>query len=497
MPDSDLKNSTDKKLPQDPHLQMLREKVLEEIGEKKKSAAVVPPAVNKKNLKVPELKKVVKPVIPEIPAKPIKISAAVPQIVEPRKLAPVARKTVFIPKSTPIKPSKPVIKENKIPALAVKKVSPQPKNKKTIVDKSKDKIIKKIAIVPLPRTKTKQKTLINRAKFFMNKDQEIKEKKVAAPANLPAAPQSKKINFKFGRSFFIGLLSALVAVVVIFLAVEIAGIYYWHFDNAASRAIIKLIPLPAGSVNGQVIWLSDINSDVATLQHFYQKQQAQNSQTTVPSVTEIKESAISRLQHTIILEELAAKYKVSVSQADIDKEYQNVVDQLGSEQKVRDTLKDLYNWQVADFKEKVIREYLLQAKLQEAINQDPQINAAALAKAQEVLAKAKAPGADFAALAKEYSQDNNAEEGGDLGWFGRGEMVADFENAAFALKEGEVSDLVKTNFGYHIIKLMGRRQSKDTNQEEINAAHILIKTTTADQLIEQDFNQAKKSIYIK
>jgi peptidyl-prolyl cis-trans isomerase D len=84
---------------------------------------------------------------------------------------------------------------------------------------------------------------------------------------------------------------------------------------------------------------------------------------------------------------------------------------------------------------------------------DPSVRA----QAEQVLKEAKS-GADFAALAKKYSQDEtNAQQGGDLDYFGRGRMVAAFENAAFALKPGEISDLVKTEFGYHIIKLTDRK----------------------------------------
>ena len=77
------------------------------------------------------------------------------------------------------------------------------------------------------------------------------------------------------------------------------------------------------------------------------------------------------------------------------------------------------------------------------------------AKAEALLAQAKAPNADFAALAKANSEDEgSAVNGGDLNYFGKGQMVPEFEAAAFSLKPGQISDLVKTTFGYHIIKVV-------------------------------------------
>ena len=81
---------------------------------------------------------------------------------------------------------------------------------------------------------------------------------------------------------------------------------------------------------------------------------------------------------------------------------------------------------------------------------------AAQAKADDVLKQLKARPADFARLAKEYSGDpGSAANGGDLGFFGRGIMVKAFDDTVFSMKEGQVSDLVRSDFGFHIIKLTG------------------------------------------
>lgn len=88
--------------------------------------------------------------------------------------------------------------------------------------------------------------------------------------------------------------------------------------------------------------------------------------------------------------------------------------------------------------------------------------------AADVLKKATAPGADFAALAKQYSEDDsNNQNGGDLDYFGRGRMVAEFEQAAFGMKAGEISNLVKTAFGFHIIKVVDNKSDQTRPLTEV------------------------------
>jgi peptidyl-prolyl cis-trans isomerase D len=90
--------------------------------------------------------------------------------------------------------------------------------------------------------------------------------------------------------------------------------------------------------------------------------------------------------------------------------------------------------------------------------EDEKAIAAARAKAEGVLKEVKA-GGDFAKLAEKYSEDTTAKNGGELGWIGRGRTVPEFEKAAFSMDKGQTSDLVKSSYGFHIIRVEDKQQA--------------------------------------
>ncbi|RYG72861.1 foldase [Lentibacillus lipolyticus] len=182
----------------------------------------------------------------------------------------------------------------------------------------------------------------------------------------------------------------------------------------------------------------------------------------------------SVLQELVTVEVLNDKYDVSDKQ--IDKEVQNVKDQLGDQfQSVlqRQGFKDEQAFR------KMLRLSLLQ---EEAVAEDMDISKKELKekyermkteiKAKHILVdkeetakevkKKLENGGDFADLAKEYSTDKaSAENGGDLGYFSTGKMVPAFEDKAYSMEKGEVSDPVKTEHGYHIIKVTDKREKEE------------------------------------
>ncbi|AJH79638.1 peptidylprolyl isomerase [Heyndrickxia coagulans] len=180
------------------------------------------------------------------------------------------------------------------------------------------------------------------------------------------------------------------------------------------------------------------------------------------------------LQQLTIEKVLSKKY--TVKKSEVDKQVNDAKKQLGSS---FDTALQQYGYaNEKDFRNSV-KVSLLEQKAAEATihptekqlknyyNNDikPEIRArhilvSSKSKAEDIK-KQLDKGADFATLAKKYSTDTaTASKGGDLGWFGAGEMDSDFENAAYKLKVNEISGPVKTSYGYHIIQLTGEKKKK-------------------------------------
>lgn len=203
----------------------------------------------------------------------------------------------------------------------------------------------------------------------------------------------------------------------------------------------------------------------------------------------LKNSIVQMMvQDKLIADDIKAQ-KIEVSDKEANEAFLNSVKQFGGQEQF-DKMLDDYNMDVEKFKETVkkdlmykkhkewfekehpvtdeeIKQYYEDNKDQFAKRDASHILVADEKTAKEVKDKLD-KGEDFAALAKKYSKDTaNAANGGELGTFSRGQMVKEFEDAAFSLKEGEISAPVKTQFGYHIIKINKIEDSIEDNKEAI------------------------------
>ena len=206
-----------------------------------------------------------------------------------------------------------------------------------------------------------------------------------------------------------------------------------------------------------------------------------------------KDKAVNELIVKRIINNEIAKRNITVSTEELDKYKKEMLEQIGGEENLKEILaknnmsENDFNTMIAnDIQVSKLIDTISPVKVSESdvkkfyndnkaskFTYPDSVRASHIlikdkAKAEEILAKAKVPNADFAALAKQNSEDTgSAQNGGDLGFFSKDQMVKPFAEAAFSLKPDTISDLVQSEFGYHIIKVVDRKKAGVMPFEEI------------------------------
>ncbi|PJO21094.1 molecular chaperone SurA [Burkholderia glumae] len=106
-------------------------------------------------------------------------------------------------------------------------------------------------------------------------------------------------------------------------------------------------------------------------------------------------------------------------------------------------------------------------------------------------------GGDFASFARTYSQDGSASQGGDLGWISPGETVPEFERAMNSLQDGQISNPVRTEYGYHLIQVLGRRDAEGSIQQQMDIARQAIGQRKAEQAYADWLRELRDSSYVQ
>jgi peptidyl-prolyl cis-trans isomerase C len=257
------------------------------------------------------------------------------------------------------------------------------------------------------------------------------------------------------------------------------------------------------SINGKVFTKKDIDMHQRLMAFFM-------DQTGMKPPSEqadyLRKQAAASLLQVELLAEAAEQDKISVTPADVDADLNQAAQRLGSMEKLNAALQAVSLPQDY-FKKQLERNLLVNKYLQKIRDLQPEVTdeemqkfykenedkfenpervkashilvkvdsaakpedrAAARQKTEAVLKRLKA-GEDFAAVAKQVSDCPSAQQGGDLGYFAKGQMVQPFEQAAFSLEPGKLSGIVETQFGYHIIKVADHQKAGKISFEDAKA----------------------------
>jgi hypothetical protein len=281
---------------------------------------------------------------------------------------------------------------------------------------------------------------------------------------------------------YLKILLGLVLVYVVFAFGVGVSIYKYKNESSFTRFIVKVIPFPVGYSGGRFVSM-DLYFKSLKEQEIYltkYKKLDLKSERGKAELEQSRKTVIKKLLEDALIAQEAKKEKVTLTKKEIDEKYNDYITANGGPKAFDDILKNFYGVSRAEFKTLDFVPNLLRAKLTDKINQQENTTQASQKRAKEVLAKIKA-GEDFAKLAKSYSEDvTTAGKGGDMGFFNKTKVVPEIAAAAFSMKVGQVSDLIRTVYGYHIIKIT------DKKGDQVRASNILIKVKDFSEWLSDD-----------
>ena len=242
---------------------------------------------------------------------------------------------------------------------------------------------------------------------------------------------------------------------------------------AAPTAVPTVPPNAAAVVNGQVIPLQEYENQINQAMSYLKQQQSFDASTPEgqAAIAQLRRQVLGWMIDQALIEQAASKAGVTVTDDKVDAEIARLI---GNDAAKFDEWLKANGLTRDTFRVQLQRELLSAALQEHVVGSMPttveqahvrHILLASEADAMDVLLKLRS-GGDFAALAKQYSQDKaTSETGGDLGFFPRGVMPIEIEAVAFALNPGQTSGIVKTDFGHHIIQVVERDPARPVLDE--------------------------------
>jgi parvulin-like peptidyl-prolyl isomerase len=312
---------------------------------------------------------------------------------------------------------------------------------------------------------------------------------------------SKK-NKKEHLKLLVVIISAAILIFA-FLLVLALGVYKFDWNNRFFAAAENIIPFPAAYIKGSgSISVGEIKADKKAVQKFYESQDFEKLGMRIDFSTDqgqkrlkVKEKEIlNKLIENKIIEALAVNRGIMVSDETVNQEVDTNIKQFGNRQNLMSELGRLYGWTLEDFEQKVVKPEIFAQKLAEAYVSEVDTSSQEQ-RISDLHKRVTANKEDFAKVAAESSEGQSSENNGDLGWSTKDQLIPEISEKAFSMNLGEVSDVIASPLGFHIIKL--EEKKSDNGEDLVHLRQIFVKTLTFSDWLKNEMKKFRVSILLK
>lgn len=291
--------------------------------------------------------------------------------------------------------------------------------------------------------------------------------------------------------------------IFLFLLFLVLGVYKFNWNNRFFVSATKIVPFPAVYIRGAgSISVNEVKANLISVKKFYESQDFEKIGMRVDFSTDqgkkrlrVKEKEIiSKMIENKVIEDLAKKRGIVLMDSTVTTELESNVQQFGNKDNLMSDLARLYGWTIKDFEQKVVKPGMYSEKLAQ-VYADEMDTTAQQEKIKSLHEKATSKKEDFAKVAKENSDGQSAQDGGDLGWSTKEQLIQPVADKAFSMKVGEISEPIESPLGFHILKLVEKKT--DNEQEMVHLSQIFVKKTTFADWLKEKTKDYSVTIFLK
>lgn len=282
-------------------------------------------------------------------------------------------------------------------------------------------------------------------------------------------------------------------VVIFFISIVVFITYFFNDDSILSQSMRRIMPVPAATIN-HTHWVSSaaVDDNLRALQHQYDNPQISESGLRVDFSTPDgekrllirKKDILNKMVEDQAIMILAKDRGITIKSSDAHSELEELFSATDENNSAADQIQEVYNWDTDTFIDRIV----LSSMYSKALEQWFYENNTADPSLEDKIREAKKELDDqrqFTDVVNKYSQEGSKMNEGEMGWFAPQQLMEEISSTAFVMQDGDISDVIETPIGYHIIRMNEHKDAEDEIPELVHLSQIFVAKKTFGQWLEE------------